>query len=433
MDRVLFLHSNGGILSEYPQLRSEEPLPVAPYVEQVNIPAVSVDTQALYGDTPSLAVLTFSSGGALTFFCDSVAGGNDSSGDGSFDAPWRSLDAASKFLSRHAPLLKKAAPYTQLKIKGTVDYVSSAWEPFGPFNDRSPTGAAQLILAGWGGKTDLAGHPSACFAAGYLFGLRVNPGNSALIACSGCDVVRDHASESLAVDCRFVSGAYVSCACNCSADATDQGVYARICHGGSYRTQLTVVYAYGTTVSVNVAGSQYGSVGMIVSSAAVGLAVTVVNTGDSRTKAVGVYARGYLGDCTVTASAAATLTAAGQNSGTAAIAMFGSFGNGAVVSGGNWTAKATAHTVTNEPAGGEPGTKYNADAIASAVGFPTYVTFNGVATTFTASAGAVLNAPDGEAYEYERISNGGASSWTSRARCYSGGVMYSSWSSSGPR
>lgn len=33
MDRVLFLDSHGGILSEYPQLRSEEPLPVAPYVE----------------------------------------------------------------------------------------------------------------------------------------------------------------------------------------------------------------------------------------------------------------------------------------------------------------------------------------------------------------------------------------------------------------
>lgn len=433
MDRVLFLNSNGGILSKYPHLHSEEPLPVAPYVEQVGIPQVSVDPAALYGENPAdLARLTVSSGAALTFFCDSVAGGRDSSGNGSFDDPWRSLDTASKFLSCHAALLKKAAPYIQLKIRGTVDYVSSAWEPFGPYSDTAAYGAGQLILAGWGSRCDLAGHPSAYFAAGYLFGLRVIPRDSALIACSGCEVLRNYASSSLAVDCKFVSGADVYCACNCSADMQERIIWAAICHGGSYRTRLYVSHAYATNVNIRVSGSRFGGNALMVSSAAANLNVTVVNVGYSSCYARGIDCRAStcLRDCTVFVSAGGSMTHSGSSGtawGHAALGDIAASTN--IVTGGSWTAVATAQAVVNVPAGTSGSTYAAADA--SATGFGSAVMFAGVPTTLTASAGAVLNAPNGKEYEHEVIVNSGVTSWTSRSRAYSGGVATSTYSSSG--
>ena len=87
MDTPIFLNSSGGIIS--PHSRSSDyiqPFTIAPYVEQVPIPQLAVDSAAVYGDHPeNLVTLTVSSGGALTFFVDSVAGGNDASGNGSYD------------------------------------------------------------------------------------------------------------------------------------------------------------------------------------------------------------------------------------------------------------------------------------------------------------------------------------------------------------
>ena len=121
MDRVLFLNSSGAIVTRYPYQRLKKPLATAPYVEQVPLPVVSVDPAALYGEHPEkLATVTVSSGAALTFFCDSVAGGSDTSGDGSFDRPWRSLATAAAFLSCNGCELFAAAPYVQLKVRGAV-------------------------------------------------------------------------------------------------------------------------------------------------------------------------------------------------------------------------------------------------------------------------------------------------------------------------
>lgn len=423
MDRVLFLHSAGGIISRYPHLRSEEPLPVAPYVERIALPVVSVDSSALYGEHPeNLATLTYSSGAALTFFCDSVAGGADSSGDGSFDDPWRSLKTASKFLSCHSPLLGKAAPYTQLKIRGTVDYIVGEWSPWGRFQNN----AGKLILTGWGERCDLG---TADFYAGYFFDLRAKVGSSAAIACSGCTLFQPGAAKALAVDCEIESGGYVSCAYNCSGgEVQSRGTrdfYASVCHGGSWEMRISANYAYAPVVSVSAADLPI-SYGMVISNAAVGAQLTVSGS----RLAVGIVGGNrceYLGGCIVNVTATDRDRAGDDgNDAMASACVF----KGAVsaVSGGTWTALASA----------SGGARYSrsAEAWAEASGFNAGITVNNAAVVLTASATAHLaTALSGnqEEVEHELICNGGSSSWISRVRRYSNGVIRSSYISSGSR
>lgn len=419
MDRVLFLHSGGGILSRYPNLRSEEPLPVVPYVEQVALPVVSVDSSALYGDHPEdLARLTVSNGAALTFFCDSVAGGGDSSGNGSFDAPWRSLKTASRFLSCHSPLLKKAAPYTQLKIKGTVDYVSDTWSPYG-------TWGSSLILTGWGEKCDLGTQE---FDAGYLFNLRTRGGHSATLGCSGCTLVRTSASKSLAVDCEIESGANISCAYRCRGIATDRrNMFAAVCYGGEYDLILSTYYAYAPVVSV-VRSTNHLSCAM-TAHAAVSASVTaavVDSTAVSANAVVGYGGVGdhYFADCFVNVSGAAVTTPGTSESYSVAnVCLYK--GGSAVISGGSWAATAVASANSTASA--------RAAASAWAAGFEPNVTLHDVPAALVASAGAKLLNTQGECeeQEYEMIYEGGSHSWTSRFRAFSNGVVTSSHTSSG--
>jgi len=414
MDRVLFLNSRGGIISRYPHLRSEEPLPVAPYVENVAIPVVSVDSSALCGDHPeNMAVLTCSSGAALTFFCDSVAGGNDSSGDGSHDNPWRSLKTASRFLSCTSGVLNAAAPYIQLKIRGTVDYVSSGWAPWGALRSE------KLILTGWGEKCDLG---SAEFAAGYFFDLKAHPHYSAVIACSNCTVISNSAVKSLAVDCELVSGALVSCAYNCSGSTTNRliDITAAVCCAGSFASPVSARYIYGTVISASFPSSWCA---LTVLNAAVGVSVTAVNSGTDRyASAIAIYAGAScsrLGNCTVIASAAAPPV----TTNTQAYAHLLSGGpSGLIVSGGTWQAYASAVA---------SGTSDRVNAAATAAGFASHITAANVSTTLVTSAGARLVGANGEEREYEATSDAGRYRWTQRVRMFSNGVVTSSYTSSG--
>ena len=413
MDHVAFLNSRGAIVSPPPNQATgyAANLHIEPYVEPVMIPVVSVDSAALYGDHPeNLATLTYSSGAALTFFCDSVAGGSDASGDGSFDHPWRSLNTASRFLSCASCVLSAAAPYIQLKIRGTVDYVSSSWQPWGALRSE------KLILAGWGEKCGLG---TATFAAGYFFGLGVKPHYSAVVACSGCTVVSNSAVKSLAVDCEFVSGAQVSCAYNCSGGGLS--VAASVFYGGSYAVASNgeTRYAYG--MAITAPGRRYGHT-LFVSNAAVGVSVTAVASGGGNVWATAIYAGGscnYLGNCTVVASAVADPVA----SYTQAFAQVLSGGNGTlIVSGGTWRAFASASA---------SGTSDRASAAATASGFSNFYTVAGVSTTLVASAGANFTGQNGSAREWEGVYDMGDSCWVERVREYAGGVVTSSWTSSG--
>ena len=80
MDHAIFLNSSGGIVTPYGNGYYIPALHIAPYVEQVALPVLTVDSAALYGDRPERFVtLTHSTAAALTFFVDGVAGGKDKS------------------------------------------------------------------------------------------------------------------------------------------------------------------------------------------------------------------------------------------------------------------------------------------------------------------------------------------------------------------
>ena len=395
MDRVIFLGSGGGILTHYPQHSTTHPLGIAPYVETVMLPVVSVDSTALYGDHPeNLATLTYTSGAALTFFCDSEAGGTNTSGAGSFDDPWRSLHTASRFLSCNACVLRKAAPYIQLKVKGTIDYISGSWAPFGPYGaGNGQLDASHLIVCGWGGKCDLGG---ATVAAGYLFDIRGRGGVSALVAASGCTLVdQGWVSSSLAVECEFESGGAPSCIYNCSGAETpnpnNYAVQAKVCYGGSFRTALIADYAYAPTV--NVSGAIRSAYGMMVSSAAVNATVNVslgIAGGDSTgvISAMGVVCGGggrpYLGGMTVNVTAALNLTHAERAYAGATVLLCSGVG---AVSGGSWSGAALPTAVAGNSAG----------AAAYVFGFSSATMVNNVQTVLSPVAAATVTATAGSA------------------------------------
>lgn len=138
MDRPILVDSRGGIVtpatpyhgSHYAPSIQEWSPDVAAYIETVMIPSVTASPTAIFDGRPDdLLRVTYTSGAALTFFVDSVAGGNDASGNGSYDNPWRSLKTASKFIQCAECILNTACQYIQIKVKGTVDYVSGSWNP----------------------------------------------------------------------------------------------------------------------------------------------------------------------------------------------------------------------------------------------------------------------------------------------------------------
>ena len=414
MDRVLLLNSSGAIVSKYPPytavygetLIAEKPLPIVPYVEQVVFPGVAVDSSAIYGESPeSLATLTVSSGAALTFFCDSVSGGQATGGDGSFDNPWRSLNTASRFLACNSCILLAAAPYIQLKVKGTVDYLSGYWRPVGHYD--------RLIVAGWGERCDLG---TQTFFAKYFFNIRGRGGYAYGDAIySDCALVDAFGSSHVAVDCELSGGAYLSCAYNCSGAAASGAVLsAAVCYGGSFGHRATVSFLYNTSITATSSGGGVNLTALNVT-AAVSAVVTAAGTATSNTAIVtGIGLGRYLGGCVVNVTASANVATSNANA-SAILAT----NDTRVVSGGNWHATARAYAA---------GSRYGVvSAAAKALGFGDLTSGANVQTAFTATAEAHLTAADGEEREIETVESGGGVCTETRVKLYSAGAVYSSW------
>ena len=405
MDRVMFLNSSGGIIQGFEPYRrstsplytnepriTADPLPVAPYLETVALPVVSVDPSAIYGGAPeNLATVTCSSGAALTFFCDSEAGGSNTAGDGSHDAPWRSLHTASTFLERHACTLRAAAPYVQLKIKGTVDYLSGAWGPF-YYHDR-------FIVAGWGERCDLG---AAYVSARYLFNLRARPyGYSA--TCSGCTIPAGANTNGDAVNCELEGRTTVNAAVDCSGAAAAGLLGAAVCRGGSFAHPVSAKYICSAAVSVAIVSSGgYASGWALVASAAAGVSVTASALG-SYTRLTGLAAR-YMAGCAVSVTASAHAVGGSAEAGASAY-LFGEDAAGLTISGGTYSgaAVATAEGVSRAKA-------------EAAVWGASNCTANGAALVLSAHAGGTISDSVGDVIESETIINNGSTCWERRSR-----------------
>lgn len=421
MDRVTFLNSSGGIVTPFKPYFSlndhvriaETPLAVAPHVEQLVLPSVGVEPSALYGSRPeNFALLTSSSGAALTFFCDSIPGGGDSGGDGSHDDPWRSMNTASRFLERNACVLRAAARYVQLKVRGVVDYVSGLWQPFFYYD--------RFILAGWGEKCDLGA--SGEFAARYLFDIRGRGrfDRAHLATYSDCTIVNGGGGASAtAIDCVLDGGAELYCAWNCTGTSPSGYLTARVCSGGSFRHPVSAHYICSAVVSAASSGGDVTLTALHVRSAAVGVSVTAAGTATLRATVHGIAANysACLAGCSVTVAASAR----GEASNVSARAyLVYSAADRVVVSGGSYTASANAAASASDTVA----------AAAAAGGFGASSLLNGVRMHLSAAAGAHLLGGSGDAYEEERLISGGTDCWESRSRQYSGGVVTSSWSES---
>ena len=413
MDRPIFLNSSGGIIAPYASRTLVPILNIAPYVEDVTFPVVSVDLSAIYGDHPeNLATVTISSGAALTFFVDSIAGGNDSSGNGSYDRPWRSLKTASNFLHCAQCTLNTAAKYIQVKVRGTVDY-GSAWDPL-------PWRSCKLILAGWDERCDLG---SAYYAADYAFNLKGrSPGSN----CSNC-VISGGAgvgSAWCAVDCEVSGAVIASAAYNCSGGRLMRTKQINAVYGGNYSGYVDATYVYRTHIARLNDG---GSAALYVSSAAVSANVTatMISSGGGllNCSAVAVSAgyRAYLADCEVSAVARAV---GGSSCYTIAAAM--EVGGPPVVSGGVWYANAIASAVA---VGGN-----DARAVAYASGLWSGTTAHNAQVAISATASARCEDTSNyraRAYEIEYLHNlDTVSCWTSRIYHYRSDVVTSTTVSS---
>lgn len=405
MDRPIFLNSSGGIIAPYASRTLIPILNIAAYVEDVTFPVVSVDSSAIFGDHPeNLATVTVSSGAALTFFVDSVAGGNDSSGNGSYDRPWRSLRTASDFLHCAQCTLNTAAKYIQVKVRGTVDYGSS-WDPL-------PWRSCKLILAGWDERCDLG---SAGYAADYALNLK---GRSPGSTCSNCVISggADVGRAWCAVDCEVSSAVIARAAYNCSGGVLIRTVQPNAVYGGNYSGYVDATYVYSTHIARN-----DGGVALYVSSAAVSANVTatVISSGggllDCHAAGVSAGYRAYLADCEV--SAVARVVGGSQ---CYAYASAMAIGGPPVVSGGIWYANASASA---ENSGG-----LDARAVAGASGLWSGTTAYNVSTAISAAAAARCEDTRNyraRAYEITTEANLGISCVVERIHHYSNSVVTS--------
>lgn len=399
-DRVVFLNSSGAIIANVRPTSDYIPwFGIAPYVENVMLPVVSVDSSALYGDHPeNLATLTYSSGAALTFFCDSEAGGTNTSGDGSFDNPWRSLKTASDFLSCGSCVLTAAAPYIQLKVKGTVDYMSGAtWEPF------NYLAADKLILAGWGEKINLSSGGQ--YRAKYMIGVEGYSIQSSAVY-HNCRLSRwgTHGSTQSAVEC------YVDCpsghikipvAMNCSGGRLSASVVS----GGSFSSRVDAKYVCGGSFAA--AASHGGVIALYLSTGGAVCSAAVVVPGG--TSIVGISGNTLLiRDCVVSVIASDSQTSSETGAGGYAGAD-GIAGSAITISGGVIFASANAY------ASGFRESAYfdSAAAYATARCMPDNATAYNVNCTATASATAIFTMGSGVAsakMSWCEIIGGGADS-----------------------
>ena len=428
MDRAVFLHSSGGIVANDSGGKYVPQLLRQPYIERVALPAVIVDSSAIYGDRPEdLATLTVSSGGAITFFVDSVAGGNDTRGNGSCENPWRSLNTAYRFLECNQCVLCAAAAFVQIKVRGTVDYCYQSNGIWNPFRYSSPE---KLIIRGWDEKCDLGGSNFE-YDVGYLLNVsgRAYGYPRRSIVCSDCTLTAYGGGihGGIAIDCLLPAGGELYCAYNCSA-ASGVGIGADVCWGGSFTGPIIARYAYRTAVSVNISAGGGGNTiyGAIISSAAVSADISVVYTrsggedGYTYAGAVGVATGAYgmlLSDCRVQVTARAW--------GSAATAVGRAISTGAplkdIYAGGEYLVTADAHASGTTSAA--------ASALASIVDSASIV--SGAVVRCSTGADAHITGGDGQENEWEAIRPDGTLYWESRWRQLSNGAVVSSSSRSG--
>ena len=418
MDHPILLHSRGAIVSPPPAATpygKEYNVPllnIAPYIETVPIPVISVDSSAIYGDHPeNLATVTISSGAALTFFVDSMAGGDDMSGDGSLDNPWRSLRAAEKFLRCAECLLAASVDYVQVKIKGTVDYypgysTASRWNPF-------PSHSGKIIIAGWNEKANLI-FSSATYDAGYYYNV---VGSNMGGICSGCGISGINSSARgaalAAIDCEINHAIVTSVIYNCSGADLARRVRPLVpvtVYGGSFSGGVHADFIYSANAEIS--GRGY----IDVVQAAVSLHVSAITSAHGvntyvSADAVGLRAEGsaYLGNCIVSNTAIA--------SGGHTCVAYADVNVGAtIISGGTYYARAIART---------DGSSSIISARAEVHGLPSTAIVNGaiVDVSATATAGVAYNY---RAYEVETTENLGTSCAISRIFYYSSATLFSS-------
>lgn len=425
MDRPILVDSRGGIVTPatpYPGSHYapaiQEWLPdIVPYVEPVALPVPIVDSSAVYGSRPQdLLQLTVSSGAALTFFVDSLAGGNDSTGKGSYDDPWRSLNTASNFIKCAECILNTACQYIQIKIRGTVDYVSSSWNP-------KSYHSKTLILTGWDGVCDLGS--SGTYHAGYIFNAKARSYFYGATVHSG-GAIYSAGPSSTAVDCEFsggTAGVAVSVACNCSGACYAE---AEVCRGGVFTSELVVDYAYMPVVN-RVVTSGYSAYGLNVHSAACGATVTLTGENSNPNDQTSLRLIGFVGRNGATViDCSATVTAVDSGSRAANATAFGCSIGAAVVSGGFFAATAYAGAVASDNL---------ASAYAYAGGVAAPATVYAAATVLNADAWATIvgtSAASAQEMETETTANLTTRCVKNRIRYLSSGVVYSSsYTSSG--
>ena len=414
----MFLNSSGGIVTPV-NSRYDWPMDVAPYFETVRLPVLTVDSSAPYGDHPeNLVTSVTSNAAALTFFVDSVPGGNDSSGNGSYDHPWRSLKRADEFLSCARCMLTTAAPYIQVKVKGTVDSLSGG----GGYLSVLPT---HLILTGWDGRCDLSLSDSITYGAEYIFSAKVNTSQFNRTVFSDCALLHCGTSGfASAVDCEILphsaySEEHLGCAYNCSGAR----IAARICWGGScgsawaHHIYGTSIHASGAATTSNVllcyVGDMFwgwgGPCTIVSANISAALSAAVHDSNGWFGVVVSGGTSSFFRDCNVDITAVGS----GQPREQIGARVIGA----RVVSGGTYKLCALA-SASNSDA-------YSADAYAYAHAylFDDDTAAQGIVTVLSASAGATITAPNGSAVSEERIEMFGSGCSRAESRIHYNGSV----------
>ncbi len=439
----LCLSSDGGIVTRwdvftYQRLPiMEEPLALVPFVETISVPQFAVDPAALYEGRPEeLVTLTYSSGAAITFFCDSEAGGSNSSGDGSFENPWRSLLTASSRLACYDCLLT-GFDFVQLKVRGDVDYLPGSGGLFAPL-----VNSGRLVVTGWGESCNLNNHCR--IGAGYASSLTITVKSYSPDTLVNCTVLagsgdNDYARGYNALNCRLEGRAqFYNVLYNCSGGSSGR-IWASTCYGGEFSGELGSPpplgcdYLYSAMVEAAAAPNYYGQArgcALELGSACHGARVYVLQNRDFEViNATGISGGYYISDPLVSICVSARHR--GSEGSAAAMATGIAPDSGTVVNGGQVRASAAASALWEAT-----GSRGDASAYAYAAGIAgTSCICSGAVVTLDASATADLTGqqPEGKysAIEEERIVNCQSKSWEMRIRYYSGAVLVSSNTQSG--
>lgn len=456
MDAPMFLNASGAIVTRFAENSSgyDEALPITPFVENVQLPFLAIDASAIQrGEPENMVSLVYSSGAAITFFCDSVAGGSNSSGDGSFENPWRSMRTASSRLACYECALSEAGyDYIQLKVTGTIDYFTSSmlWSPMSVDSNMK-----KLLVTGAGeSRVDLG---LARYCGGYFRNVRGQVGtfggsdgmayNCTVIPCNLGSRYSQTVCPAYVADCEISSGIkgdiYGSALYHCSGAFTSpfgmvlSSVVADcdFSWNGTASSYQNIAYInadciYRTSCSVIASGVSSGYDPPTVPWLYLAFGYcgySHVNlTLDGFSYAAGIVCSGIAVSNTVSIDAVASYTK--PSACTVGAGVVGV--NCPIVSGGSVYISAEAYASATSPEGSR--CTASASAIANAYGGDNHIIGGTITLNATATAHGEKNASNYvEEYELEEVYNGLSSSWERRSRSYLNGEIVSSTTSSG--